>query len=126
MRLRTSEPSFDDSSTMSASPSLRLIVCTGEGRSPRGRRNREGFREVRLLLVRREIAPVVGRTLLVAERQEALLQIALERPDRIPQASSSALLRRRPAAANDALAQCEQCWRMPSLPYFASMNSKTA
>jgi hypothetical protein len=44
----------------------------------RGRRRVGRLRELGLFLVRREIAAVVGRPLLVAERLEAILQILLE------------------------------------------------
>ena len=63
---------------------------------------------MRLLLVRRQVAPVVGRPLLVAERLEAVLQILLEVLIELvllhPQRFFVGVL----AAADDALAQREQ------------------
>src|SRR5207244_2804155 len=61
---------------------LAILAVDGDRRDEiaRGRRrDRQRFGERGLLLVRREVAAVVGRALLVAERLEALLQIALER-----------------------------------------------
>ncbi len=57
-----------------------LAVERHHGQQVAGRRrgDRDGFDVLRLLFVGRQVAPVVGGALLVAERLEALLQVALE------------------------------------------------
>ena len=72
------EPSLVDSSTMSSSRSRRLPLIAAI-RSPDGDGSIDStLRVARLLRIRREVAAVVGRPLLVAERLEALLEIAVE------------------------------------------------
>ncbi len=93
---------------MSASPSLRFTVTTAS-RSPDG----EGAIDsacgvLGLLLVRREVAAVVGRTFLVAERLEAFLQVALERLIEFIRRHLEGFFVGVLAAADDALAQREQ------------------
>ena len=72
------------------------------------RRDREGVGVIGLLAVRREIAAVVGRPLLVAERLEPILQIALEGLIELVLLHAERFFVRVLAAADDALAQREQ------------------
>ena len=70
--------SFVDSRMMSSSWSLRLPAATAI-RSPEGEGSIETTTDVvRLAALRREVAAVVGRALLVAERLEAVLQVLVE------------------------------------------------
>ena len=63
---------------------------------------------MRLLLIGCEVATVVGRTLLVAERLEAFLQVALERLVELVRLHLERLFVRVLTAADDALAQREE------------------
>ena len=79
VRLRMTWPSLAESSTMSSSWSSRLPT-TAASMSPRRRRlDREHRRRTCVRSgLGREVAAVVGRPLLVAERLEPLLQVAIE------------------------------------------------
>ena len=108
VRLRTIDPSFDEISTTSSSPSLRLTVTVADQIARRRRRNRQRLRVVRLLLVRRQVAAVVGGPLLVAERLEPFLQIAFERLVEFVGLHLERFFVRVLAAADDALPKREQ------------------
>jgi hypothetical protein len=89
---------------------LAVLAIHRDGRDqiPRGRRrNGKGFGVVRLLLVRREIAPVVGGPLLVAERLEPVLHVALEGLVELVLLHLQRFFVRVLAAADDALAKRE-------------------
>ncbi len=93
---------------MSSSPSLALPV-TAASRSPDGRRlDGEDGRVLGLATLRREVAAVVGGSLLVAERLEPVLQVPLELLVEFVGRDAQRFLVRRLAAADDALAQREQ------------------
>ncbi len=107
VRLRTTEPSFDGQQDDVDLAVLRLTV-TAAIRSPDGDGAIDSAsREVGLLLVGREIAAVVGRTLLVAERLEAFLQVALEVLVELVLLHLQRFFVSVLAAADDALAQRE-------------------
>ena len=74
----------------------------------RRRLDREHRRELRLLRVRRQVAPVVGRPLLVAERLEPILQVFLELLVELFRLQLERFLVGVVAAADDALAQREE------------------
>ncbi len=89
---------------------LAILAVDGHRRDQiagRRRRNRERLGEMRLLLVRREVASVVGRALLVAERLEAILQVALEALVELVPLHLQRFFVRVFAAADDALAERE-------------------
>ena len=73
----------------------------------RRRLDRQHVAVAALLRARREIASVVGRALLVAERLEALLQVAIELLIPFVRVDVEGFLERVVAAADDALAQRE-------------------
>ena len=87
---------------------MRLTVTTAM-RSPEGDGAiDERLGEVGPLAVGREVAAVVGRALLVAERLEAILQVAVERLIELVLVHPQRFFVRILAAADDALAQREQ------------------
>ena len=75
----------------------------------------------------REVAAVVGRPLLVAERLEAVLQVLLELLVELLGVELEALPRRRRRRRRSPLLRSAKRYcRTPSLPHFDSMNSNTA
>ena len=108
VRLRTIEPSLAESRTMSISRSLRLTV-TAAIRSPDGDGAIESASAKSVFsLFGGEVAAVVGRPLLVAERLEAILQVALEVLIELVLLHLERFFVGVLAAADDALAQREQ------------------
>ena len=108
VRFRTIAPSLADTRTMSSSWSCRLPVATAI-RSPEGDGSIDSaFVYWVSLGVRREVAPVVGRPFLVAERLEAVLQVPVELLIELLGLHLERLLVGALAAADRALAQREQ------------------
>ena len=126
VRLRTIDPSFDDTSTMSSSRSLRFAGDDGNQIARGRRRDRQRLGEPGLLAVGRQIASVVGRPLLVAERLEPVLQVPIERLVELVRLHLEGFFVGVLAAADHALPEREHELRMPSLPHLASMNSNSA
>ena len=109
VRLRMTLPSLVESRMMSSSCSLRLPAATAMQVARRRRLDRER-RCVNGVFSRfgREVAAVVGRPLLVAERLEAVLQVLLELLVELLRLELEGLLVGALAAADDALAQREE------------------
>ena len=102
-------PSLVDSRTMSSSWSLRLPATAGHQVAGGRRLDRDDARRTASCSrFGREVAAVVGRPLLVAERLEAILQVLLELLVELVGLEPERFLVGALAAADDALAQREE------------------
>jgi hypothetical protein len=102
-------------------PAATAIRVTRGGRLDRDHRDVFG-----LAALRAQVAAVVLRPLLVAERLEAVLQVLVELLVELVGLQLEGFLVGAVAAADDALAQREEELAQPLLAPLASMNSKAA
>ena len=108
-------PSFVDIRTMSSSWSLPVAGRDGHQVAGGGGLDRDDHGVRRLAALRREVAAVVGRALLVAERLEPILQVLLELLVELLGLQPERFFVGALAAADDRLAQREQELPQPFL-----------
>ena len=121
-------PSFVDIRTMSSSWSLPVAGGDGHQVAGRGGLDRDDHDVGRLAALGREVAAVVGRTLLVAERLEPILQVLVELLVELLGLEPERFFVGALAAADDGLAQREEELPQPFLapPRFDELERRVA